>query len=65
MELKKVSEHLNGIVVMMPEVFQDERGFFLESYRADQFKTMDLDLHFVQENHSGYYAYLSVGLREY
>ena len=53
MELKKVSEHLNGIVVIMPEVFQDERGFFLESYRADQFKNMDIDLHFVQENHSG------------
>lgn len=53
MELKKISEHLNGLVVIMPEVFQDERGFFMEVYRDDQFKNLDLNLHFVQENHSG------------
>jgi dTDP-4-dehydrorhamnose 3,5-epimerase len=53
MELKKVSEHLNGIVVIMPEIFQDERGFFMEIFREDQFKKMGITERFVQENHSG------------
>jgi dTDP-4-dehydrorhamnose 3,5-epimerase len=47
------SEHLNGIVVIVPEVFEDERGFFMEVYRADQFKELGLPHEFVQDNHSG------------
>ena len=47
------SEHLNGLVVLVPEVFGDRRGFFLESFRADQFKELGLPHTFVQDNHSG------------
>lgn len=47
------SKHLNGLVVLSPEVFEDERGFFLESFRADQFKELGLPHTFVQDNHSG------------
>lgn len=46
------SEHLNGVVVLVPEVFEDERGFFMETFRADQFKTLGLPHEFVQDNHS-------------
>jgi dTDP-4-dehydrorhamnose 3,5-epimerase len=38
--------------VVVPEVFEDDRGFFLEVFRADQFKQLGLPQEFVQENHS-------------
>jgi len=37
---------------MAPEVFEDERGFFMETYRADQFKAWGLPTDFVQDNQS-------------
>jgi len=52
MQIKKESEHLNGIVVIVPEVFQDDRGFFSEVYRKDQFEELGLSIEFVQDNHS-------------
>jgi dTDP-4-dehydrorhamnose 3,5-epimerase len=53
MELKIESRHLGDLVVLQPEVFEDSRGFFLESYRADVFKKLGLPTNFVQDNHSG------------
>ena len=47
------SRQLNGVVVLSPEIFQDDRGFFLEAYRRDQFLELGLPGEFVQENHSG------------
>jgi dTDP-4-dehydrorhamnose 3,5-epimerase len=47
------STHLNGVVVLVPDVFEDARGFFLEAYRKDQFQELGLPGDFVQENHSG------------
>jgi dTDP-4-dehydrorhamnose 3,5-epimerase len=52
MPLKVVSEHLNGIVVLQPEVFYDERGFFMETFRKDQFEKLGLPTDFQQHNHS-------------
>jgi dTDP-4-dehydrorhamnose 3,5-epimerase len=52
MQITIESRHLNGLVVIVPEVFQDERGFFLEAYRKDQFLELGLPADFVQENHS-------------
>ena len=52
MQLKKESEHLNGVVVINPEVYQDDRGFFTEIYRKDQFEDLGITAVFVQENHS-------------
>ena len=53
MKLKIESAHLSGIAVIVPEVFQDDRGFFLEAYRKDQFEELGLPGEFVQDNHSG------------
>ena len=44
---------LPGVVVVRPEVFQDDRGFLLEAYskeRYDEFRELGWD--FVQDNHS-------------
>jgi dTDP-4-dehydrorhamnose 3,5-epimerase len=52
MPLRIESTHLNGVVVLAPEVFEDARGFFMETFRADQFAEFGLPVHFVQDNHS-------------
>ncbi len=52
MQIKIESRHLNDVVVLVPEVFEDSRGFFLEAFREDQFNEMGLPTHFVQDNHS-------------
>lgn len=52
MKISIESTHLDGVVVLQPEVFQDERGFFMETFRVDQFKEMGLPYDFVQHNHS-------------
>ena len=46
------SAHLDGIVVVVPEVHGDSRGFFMEAFRADQFAALGLPSEFVQDNHS-------------
>jgi dTDP-4-dehydrorhamnose 3,5-epimerase len=43
---------LPGVVVLAPEAFQDERGFFVEVYRRDTFAELGLPSEFVQLNHS-------------
>lgn len=52
MEIRVESKRLNDVVVLVPEVFQDSRGFFMETFREDQFKEMGLPYQFVQDNHS-------------
>jgi len=53
MRIEIEAEHLNGLVVLRhPDVFEDERGFFVEVYRADQFEALGLPASFVQDNHS-------------
>ncbi|WP_316901165.1 dTDP-4-dehydrorhamnose 3,5-epimerase [Pseudodesulfovibrio indicus] len=41
-----------GLLVLVPQVFQDERGFFLESYSEQQFREIGIDSPFVQDNHA-------------
>ena len=53
MKIKIESVHLGAVAVVVPEIFQDKRGFFSEVYRADQFAELGLPTSFVQENHSG------------
>src|SRR6266498_490473 len=53
MRIEIESEQLNGLVVLRhPDVFEDERGFFLEAYRADEFARLGLPTNFLQDNHS-------------
>src|SRR5271168_5653309 len=52
MENKIEERFLGDVVVVVPEIFQDSRGFFMETFREDQFKTLGLPTRFVQDNHS-------------
>src|SRR6476661_135954 len=53
MQIKIESTHLRDVVVIVPDIFQDSRGFFSETFRADQFQSLGLPTEFVQDNHSG------------
>jgi dTDP-4-dehydrorhamnose 3,5-epimerase len=43
---------LPGVLVLEPRVFEDERGFFLESYQERTMAESGIDARFVQDNHS-------------
>jgi len=43
---------IEGLVLIRPAVFTDERGFFLESYNKRVFAKNGIDVDFVQDNHS-------------
>jgi dTDP-4-dehydrorhamnose 3,5-epimerase len=53
MKIEIESRHLGDVCVLAPEVFQDDRGFFTEVFRADLFKAIGLPYEFGQDNHSG------------
>ena len=44
--------HLPGVMLVEPKVFEDERGFFFESYHKQLFDEQGISLEFVQDNHS-------------
>ena len=46
------SVHLNDVVMVVPQVSGDERGFFMETFRTDQFRQLGRPTEFVQDNHS-------------
>ena len=46
------SVHLGEIKVIVPKVYPDHRGFFLEAYRKDRFAELGIAAEFVQDNHS-------------
>lgn len=52
MDIKIEARYLKDVVVLVPDVFQDSRGFFMETFREDRFKADGLPTHFVQDNHS-------------
>ncbi len=43
---------LPGVLIIEPTVHGDHRGFFLESYRANQYAELGIKQPFVQDNHS-------------
>ena len=43
---------LPGVLLITPRVFQDERGFFVETYHRERYAAHGIDAEFVQDNHS-------------
>ena len=52
MGIRIESRFLADVIVMVPDIYQDNRGFFLEAFRADHFEALGLPHTFVQDNHS-------------
>lgn len=45
-----IEERLNGLLVIKPKVYQDERGFFYESFRSHDYRALGIKDDFVQDN---------------
>ena len=52
MEFKVEQTDIRDLLIITPDIFQDDRGFFTETYRKDKFTEFGLSLEFVQDNHS-------------
>lgn len=50
MEIIKTS--IEGLLIIKPDVFKDERGYFFESYNKERFEKEGLLMDFVQDNES-------------
>ncbi len=52
MRVKFVPTEIPGVLVIEPDVFQDRRGFFLETYQLQKYRAGGIADVFVQDNHS-------------
>ena len=50
--MKITKTKLEGVVIIEPDVFGDNRGFFMESWNKKKMVEAGLDYDFVQDNHS-------------
>jgi dTDP-4-dehydrorhamnose 3,5-epimerase len=47
-----IKTELEGLLIIKPDVFEDNRGYFFESYNQEKFLKAGIDLKFVQDNES-------------
>jgi dTDP-4-dehydrorhamnose 3,5-epimerase len=47
-----ITTQLAGLLIIKPDVFEDTRGYFFESYNRDILKVHGIDVDFVQDNES-------------
>lgn len=50
--MRLIPTKLDGVVVIEPAVFGDNRGYFMESYTKSKFEQAGIRIDFVQDNHS-------------
>ena len=52
MRFEKLETRLDGPLYLQPQVFGDDRGFFTETFRRNDFDELGIREDFVQDNHS-------------
>ena len=50
--MKLLPTSLPEVLLIEPKIFEDERGFFFESYQKKKFSEIGISVEFVQDNHS-------------
>ncbi|MBC8199016.1 MAG: dTDP-4-dehydrorhamnose 3,5-epimerase [Desulfobacterales bacterium] len=45
-----INTALEGVIIIKPEIFTDNRGFFMETYSRDRYKEAGIAGNFVQDN---------------
>jgi len=45
-----ITTALDGVRILEPKVFDDPRGYFMETHHADRYKEAGIDCEFVQDN---------------
>lgn len=51
-KIKAIKTQIEGLVIVEPTVFGDERGYFIETYNQEEFHNAGLCMTFVQDNES-------------
>ena len=51
--MRFLSTEIKEVIIIEPDVFQDDRGFFMETFRANLLAENGINYQFVQDNHSG------------
>ncbi|WAM36300.1 dTDP-4-dehydrorhamnose 3,5-epimerase [Caldicellulosiruptor acetigenus] len=51
-KFKKIETPIKDLYIIEPTVFEDNRGFFMESWNEKEFNEIGLNIKFVQDNHS-------------
>lgn len=51
-KFKKIETGINGLFVIETKLFEDTRGFFMETYNKKEFTKLGITNDFVQDNHS-------------
>jgi len=52
MRFQRLETRIDGLVLVQPKVIADDRGFFFETYRRNEYAGLGIDAEFVQDNHS-------------
>lgn len=47
-----IQTEIDGVWIIEPRVFNDARGYFMEAFKEEEFRTHIGDVHFVQDNES-------------
>jgi dTDP-4-dehydrorhamnose 3,5-epimerase len=47
-----IKTKIEGLLILEPQIWQDERGYFYETYQLEKFKAFGIDILFVQDNQS-------------
>ena len=50
--MKVTKTEIDGVFIIEPQVFEDERGYFFESYNKEKLKEQGIDYDFIQDNQS-------------
>ena len=45
-----IRTQLDGVLILVPRVFDDDRGFFLETYHKEKYNKLGISVDFVQDN---------------
>ena len=52
MPFERLETRIDGVGLIQPSLIGDERGFFVETYRRNEFAELGIDEEMVQDNHS-------------
>ena len=49
---RRIETRIDGVALIEPRVIADDRGFFFETFRANEYADLGIEGPFVQDNHS-------------
>jgi len=50
--MKFIKTNIEGLLIIEPQIFRDDRGYFFESYSKKKFEAAGIHIDFVQDNQS-------------